>query len=179
MNRGLSQGVLVDQDTNLTQFGFHLRSLTGAAEDNVKFMVWNSSNTASLFSQALTLAPIPDQGANPLLVLANPFEFALQAGTVYHFGLFTENLYQPRTFNEVAAISDNGFTTSGRLQLYNNFENPTHFGNGSGMLALQLRGSSSGDGPPDAVVPEPITMVLLGTGLAGIAAVRRRRRTLG
>jgi hypothetical protein len=35
---------------------------------------------------------------------------------------------------------------------------------------------SGGGDDPIAVVPEPISMILLGTGLAGVAAARRRRR---
>lgn len=35
---------------------------------------------------------------------------------------------------------------------------------------------SFGGQPPTEVVPEPVSMVLLGTGLAGVAAARRRRR---
>jgi hypothetical protein len=36
--------------------------------------------------------------------------------------------------------------------------------------------SLKGSGPPTEVVPEPITMILLGSGLLGVGGAARRRR---
>lgn len=48
--------------------------------------------------------------------------------------------------------------------------------NGSTSGQSTTTGFYSGQGNAQTVTPEPVSMVLLGTGLAGIAGVRRRRR---
>jgi hypothetical protein len=69
------------------------------------------------------------------------------------------------------------------LRLRGEFDHePDAFGS-TASLAYSYSLTSGGEivatgevGPTD-VVPEPVSMVLLGTGLAGVAAARRRRRT--
>lgn len=52
----------------------------------------------------------------------------------------------------------------------------SQYDSGLAFDGLTVGGAPIEDGGPGAVVPEPITMILMGTGLAGVGAVRRRRR---
>jgi len=48
--------------------------------------------------------------------------------------------------------------------------------NGGTPLTGRIGATVSGDPPPPNLVPEPLTMSLFGAGLAGIGALRRRKR---
>lgn len=69
----------------------------------------------------------------------------------------------------------------GETRLLLDVDGPVNFNHRS--TAEEIRGnvtllaSPASTLPPATVTPEPMTMVLLGSGLAGIAAVKRRRRT--
>jgi hypothetical protein len=160
---GTGQGVTADTTQSITGMQFFLDSPGGG---NFKFFIYDSTNTDLLFLNSMHVDPI----AQMTWVSSPTFNFNLQAGNTYYFGVISDASADYGYIFPPIDYSSNGLTavTSGNSN-YSGYGVPVFSGNGGAEIGLRLT---------EAAVPEPGTLVMLGTGALGLAGVLRRKLML-
>jgi hypothetical protein len=162
---GPGQGVIVGTTTTITDMAFFLNMPNGG---DLKFMIWDGTNANLLFSSVLSGVAASN---TQTWVSANPFSFTLTAGNEYWFGIIADNNVDVGYIFPPITYSANGLTavTTGNSN-YNSFANPVFSGYASAEIGLRLFGGTT--------VPEPGSLLLLGSGVLGVVGVLRRKLSL-
>jgi hypothetical protein len=163
-NSGVGQSVAVSTTTTITDMGFYLNLPNGG---DVKFMIWDSSDSNLLFSSVLS--GVSASGSQSW-VYSDPFSFTLNAGQTYWFGVIADNNADIGFIAPEYSYSANGLSAVFNNSNYTSFSTPSYSGGGGAEIGLRLDG-----GETPTPTPEPSSIGLLGMGLASLAGIARRR----
>jgi hypothetical protein len=159
---GPGQGVQVSTTTTINQMAMYLNMPGGG---DIKYMIWDGSNSTLLFSQTVA------EGASGSedWALSDPFSFTLNAGQTYYFGVISDNSVDVGYIFPGFAYSNNGLSALTCCNTnYSNFNSPSLAGGGAAEIGLRLYGGTS--------APEPTSLMLLGCGLLSLYPRLRRRK---
>ena len=176
---GIGQFMRVTTTTNVTRLGFELGVVAPGTQTFVAYIASATAPATRLWEQTFvrTLAVVPDAVRN--LFLTDPLSFQLNAGTDYLLGFYSTS--GPAGWGWVGKVgihSQNGLAhlrsqeldVDGRLL-------PRDFVSQFNIL-IEGTQTITPPPPPVGVIPEPSTYALMATGLAGVAALQRRRRRI-
>jgi hypothetical protein len=160
---GPGQGVSVSQNTTITSFSFFADMPNGG---DLKFMIWDSTNSNMLLSQVVSVGASNSLG----WISSGALSFNLLAGDTYYFGIIGDNNLDVGFIFPTVAYSSNGLTAlSNGNSNYDNFSNPVVQSQlASAEIALRIDGVTS-------AVPEPSTWAMMLLGFAGVGYVSFRQ----
>lgn len=166
---------------SLDSFSFWLGGTSPSLNFQAYVFAWDPTllraTGPALFTSAVMAAPSGD-GYHQVAI--NTGSVAVNPGDVYVAFLSSSGVAGSGSIGWEYSTGDT--YTDGAFVFINNGEDTSQWTSGTWTTnwsgtSRDLRFSMTfSEGVPNEVVPEPITMVLLGSGLAGIGAVRRRRR---
>jgi hypothetical protein len=149
---GLGQPIFASDTVTISGMAMDLAMPNGG---DIKYMIWNSTNSVLLFSEEQAVAA----STTPEFVESEPFSFTLEADSTYYFGVIGDNNLNVEYITPSVPVTQNGLSAvlTGNSN-YVNFTDPMASSPGFVEVALQLYGPGV---PP---VPEPAGWVTVFSG---------------